>query len=207
MRNPSLVVSIPVLHCWSKLLRSRIVRDSGVVTQKIGGLLETCCARLIRYEAFPEDSEDATILFLNEDIDTVPERHAFLGNYRRFCADVIEVLVRKTPVEAMEHILGQATTVFQNLYNDQPPFQRKFVKQSVDSYLISLAQSFSKNSTPVLYMDAQVTIIDSALKGYLKWLNSQGADPQEDVCPNYIASMLSLIIELGTHTKYYGRIF
>lgn len=91
----------------------------------IGGLLEICCTRLIRYEAFSEDSEDVTILFLNEDVDTVPEKHAFLGNYRRFCVDIIDVLVRRTPVEAMEHILGQATNVFQSLYNDQPPFNRK----------------------------------------------------------------------------------
>lgn len=80
---------------------------------------------MIRYESFPEDSEDVTILFLNEDIDTIPERHAFLGNYRRFCAEVIDTLVRKTPVEALEHILGQATNMFQTLYNDQPPFQGK----------------------------------------------------------------------------------
>ena len=65
-------------------------------------------------------------LLLNEDIDTVPERHAFLGNYRRFCADVIEVLVRSTPSEAMEHILSQATNMFQSLYSNQPPFERKF---------------------------------------------------------------------------------
>ncbi|KAF2792108.1 ARM repeat-containing protein [Melanomma pulvis-pyrius CBS 109.77] len=165
LRNPSLVVSIPVLHCWSKLLRSRIVRDSSVVTQMIGGLLEVCCSRLIRYESFPEDSQDVTLLFLYEDIDTVPERHAFLGNYRRFCADVIEVLVRRTPVEAMEHILAQATEMFQKLYNDQPPFQ---------------PQTFSKQSPPVLQVDAQVTVIDAALKGYLKWLSIQGSDPQED---------------------------
>ncbi|KAJ4290974.1 karyopherin [Kalmusia sp. IMI 367209] len=165
LRNPSLVVSIPVLHCWTKLLRSRIVRDSAVVTQMVGGLLETCCARLIRYEVFPEDSEDVTILFLNEDIDTVPERHAFLGNYRRFCADVIDVLVRRTPVEAMEHILAQATNTLQGLYNGQPAFQ---------------AQNFTKHSAPVLKVDAQVTIIDAALKGYLKWLATHGDEPQED---------------------------
>lgn len=164
-RNPSLVVSIPVLHCWTKLLRSRIVRESPVVTQMVGGLLEICCARLVRYEVFPEDSEDVTILFLNEDIDTVPERHAFLGNYRRFCADVIDVLVRRTPVEAMEHILGQATNTLQGLYSDQPPFQ---------------PQTFTKHSAPVLKVDAQVTIIDAALKGYLKWLSTHGNEPQED---------------------------
>ncbi|KAF2470325.1 ARM repeat-containing protein [Lindgomyces ingoldianus] len=164
-RNPSLVVSIPILHCWTKLLRSRIVRDSDVVTQMIGGLLATCCERLVRYEVFPEDSQDPTFLFLNEDIDTVPERHAFLGNYRRFCADIIEVLVRRTPVEAMEHILGQATTMFQNLYRDRPSFQ---------------PSNFSKHSQPVLLVDAQITVIDAGLKGYLKWLSTQGVDPQED---------------------------
>src|SRR3954452_1214445 len=131
MQNPSLVVSIAPLHAWTKLLRSQIVRDSDVVTPMIGGLLETCCSRLFRYEAFPDGADDATLLFLNEDIDTIPERHAFLGNYRRFCADIIDVLVRKTPVEAMEHILGQATNMLQNLYNVQPPFQ---------------PQTFSKNS-------------------------------------------------------------
>lgn len=166
-RNPSLVVSIPVLHCWTKLLRSRIVRDSAVVTGMVGGLLETCCERLIRYEVFPEDSEDVTILFLNEDIDTVPERHAFLGNYRRFCADVIDVLVRRTPVEAMEHILGQAMSTLTELYSEQ---------QSTGFN----PQNFSKHSPSVLKVDAQVTIIDAALKGYLKWLTTHGTEPQED---------------------------
>ncbi|CAO2656045.1 Nn.00g048480.m01.CDS01 [Neocucurbitaria sp. VM-36] len=165
MRNPSLVVSIPVLHCWTKLLRSRIVRDSDVVNSMVGGLLETCCARLIRYESLPEETADVTLQFLNEDIDTVPERHAFLGNYRRFCADVIEVLVRRTPVEAMEHILGQATNMLQNLYSNQPPFQ---------------PQNFSKHSPPVLQVDAQVTVIEAAVKGFMKWIQIQGDDAQED---------------------------
>ncbi|CAE7210898.1 hypothetical protein CFE70_009364 [Pyrenophora teres f. teres 0-1] len=165
MRNPSLVVSIPVLHCWTKLLRSSIVRDSDVVNSMVGGLLETCCARLIRYESLPEDTEDITLQFLNEDIDTVPERHAFLGNYRRFCAEVIEVLVRKTPVEAMEHILAQATSMLQNLYRDQPPFQR---------------QTFTKNSYQVLQVDAQVTVIEAALKGYMKWQQSTGEEGLEN---------------------------
>ncbi|KAF2846049.1 ARM repeat-containing protein, partial [Plenodomus tracheiphilus IPT5] len=165
MRNPSLVVSIPVLHCWTKLLRSRIVRDSEVVNSMVGGLLETCCARLVRYENLPEDSEDVTLQFLNEDIDTIPERHAFLGNYRRFCADVVETLVRRTPAEAMEHILAQATSMLQNLYRDQPAFQPR---------------TFSKNAYPVLQVDAQVTVIEAALKGYMKWMQAHGEEAIPD---------------------------
>jgi exportin-5 len=163
-RNPSLIVSIPILHCWTKLLRSPIVRDSEVVSSMIGGLLETCCSRLVRYEAFPDDSDDPTLLFLNEDIDTIPEKHAFLGNYRRFCADVVEILVRRTPIEAMEHILGQSTALFQNLYSGQRAFA---------------PQTFSKHSSPVLRVDAQITVIDASLKGYLKWLMSDDADAQQ----------------------------
>lgn len=165
MRNPSLVVSIPVLHCWTKLLRSPVVRENDTIKSMIGGLLETSCSRLIRYESLPEDTEDVTLQFLSEDIDTVPERHAFLGNYRRFCADMIETLVRWMPIEAMEYILGQATNILSNLYQDQPPFQ---------------PQTFAKNSATVLRVDAEVTVIDAALKGYLKWLTTQGEDMQED---------------------------
>jgi exportin-5 len=165
MRNPSLVVSIPVLHCWTKLLRSPIVRENDTIKSMIGGLLETSCSRLIRYESLPEDSDDVTVQFLNEDIDTIPERHAFLGNYRRFCADMIETLVRWMPVEATEHILVQATSILQNLYQGQPSFRPELC---------------SKNSLTVLRVDAEVTVIDAALKGYLKWLTTQGADMQED---------------------------
>ncbi|KAH7393781.1 armadillo-type protein [Phaeosphaeria sp. MPI-PUGE-AT-0046c] len=165
MRNPSLVVSIPVLHCWTKLLRSPVVRENDTIKSLIGGLLETSCSRLIRYESLPEDTDDVTLQFLNEDIDTVPERHAFLGNYRRFCADMIETLVRWIPVEAMEHILGQATDIFQNLYRNQPAFS---------------PEAFTKNSPTVLRVDAQITVIDAALKGYLKWLSSHGENMQED---------------------------
>lgn len=125
-RNPSLFVSIPVLHCWSKLVKSRYVRDDGTIEQMIVPLLQICCTRLIRYESFPEDSEDVTILFLDEDVDTVPDRHAFLGNYRRYCTEVIETVVKKLPVEAMTHVLGQASNVLVNLYSDLPPFSRMF---------------------------------------------------------------------------------
>ena len=165
MRNPSLVVSIPALHCWTKLLRSRIVRDSEAVTTMVAGLLETCCARLVRYESLPEDSEDITLQFLHEDIDTTPERHAFLGNYRRFCADIVETLVRRTPAEAMEHILAQATSMLQNISREHATFQ---------------PQTFSKNAYPVLRVDAQVTVIEAALKGYMKWIQAPGEDAHDN---------------------------
>src|SRR5437762_3110294 len=88
VRNESLMVSIPVLSIWARLLRSETIANSDAVTNLIGPLLEICSSRLIRYEWLPEDSENATLLFLQEDIDTMPERHAFLGNYRRYCVQI-----------------------------------------------------------------------------------------------------------------------
>ncbi|KAF2085421.1 ARM repeat-containing protein [Saccharata proteae CBS 121410] len=164
LRHPSLTVSIPVLHAWTRLLRCRPIRDSDTVMQMIGGLLELCSQRLMRYENLPEDSEDPTVVLLSEDIDTIPERHAFLGNYRRYCVDIVEVIVRRVPVEAMQHILGQATNLFQTLYQGQPAFD---------------PQTFSKNSTAVLRVDAQITVIDAAMRGYLKWLDGHSSDPQK----------------------------
>ena len=93
-----------------------------VVASLTAPLLETCTQRLVRYEALPEDSNDPTILFLNEDIDTLPERHAFVGNYRRYCSQVIELVVQKRPHEAIPHILSRVDFILDNLYRGVSPF-------------------------------------------------------------------------------------
>ena len=123
--NPSLFVSIPALHCWTRLLRSRAIQKAPFFVPMAGQLMALCSSRLIKYEQFPEDSEDVTILFLHEDLDTIPERHAFLGNYRRYCSDIIDTIVRAIPTEAISLILSRATEAFQNLYSGQPPFRRE----------------------------------------------------------------------------------
>lgn len=121
-QSPSFVISIPVLVTWTRLLRSDIVGSSPSINSLIGPLLELCSARLLRYESLPEDFDDASLLFLLEDIDTVPERHAFLGNYRRYSVQVIELVVRQRQSDALYHILGQVDKALQSLYQGQPPF-------------------------------------------------------------------------------------
>jgi exportin-5 len=61
-------------------------------------------------------------MFLNEDIDTVPERHAFVGNYRRYCSAIIETIVQKRPQEAIPHILLGVDNNLDALYNGVEPF-------------------------------------------------------------------------------------
>lgn len=122
IQHQSLTVSIPVLHVWSKLLASERIGNTDLVIGLIPSLLSICTQRLVRWESLPEDSEDPTVVFLNEDIDTVPERHVFVGNYRRYCSSVIETIVQKRPEEAIPHILSGVDANLNNLYEGVEPF-------------------------------------------------------------------------------------
>ena len=131
MRNQSLHVSIPALHLWVKLLSSEKTGNSLAVIDLFSDLLETCSHRLVRFESLPVDSSNPSIIFLNEDVDTMPERHAFLGNYARFCNQVVELVVQKQPIDALYHILGQADQVLDHVYDGEPPFQGMEVFRAV----------------------------------------------------------------------------
>ncbi|KAL9125608.1 MAG: hypothetical protein Q9217_005205 [Psora testacea] len=157
MKNDSLQISIPALHLWVKFLHSEMISKSPAVQAVVGDLLETCSHRLVRYEALPQGTTNPSIIFLNEDIETMPERHAFLGNYARFCNQVIELVVQQQPIDALYHILGQADQMLNHLYDAEPPF---------------IPSAYSKHSIPWLKTDAQFTVIEAALKGCLKWLTS-----------------------------------
>ncbi|KAL9114115.1 MAG: hypothetical protein Q9227_001887 [Pyrenula ochraceoflavens] len=163
--DTNLVVSIPALHSWVKIWASKTLGESVPVWSVVGELLETASRRIIRYEHFPEDSDDPTIVFLNEDIDTTPERHAFLGNYRRFCFQIIEGITERRPREAITHILAQTDT---NL--DQ--------WQELDAqYDPTRAET---KSTQQLQVDAQCTVVEAALRGYSRWVANRGKNPQQD---------------------------
>jgi exportin-5 len=85
-------------------------------------LLELCSQRLIRYEALPAEADVPALQFLNEDLDTVPDRHAFLGNYARFCREIVDAIVYKQPLEALQYILGKTDKVLENIHNGQSQF-------------------------------------------------------------------------------------
>lgn len=165
-QNQSLVVSIPILVTWCRLLNHHSLGPNIAATASvIGPLLEVCSARLIRYESLPEDSEDPTIRLLFEDTDTFPERHLFLGNYRRYASQIIETIVFLKVSDAMGHILGQAENVLSHLHDNFPPLDMA---------------NYSKVSQPVLQVDARATVIEAALKGYSKWRAGLGHDGKED---------------------------
>lgn len=116
VQHQSLMVSIPAVVTWSKLLHDKALQPGERFRDMIGPLLEVSISRLVRYEHLPEESEDPCVLFLMEDTDTMPERHAFLGNYRRYTAQVIEAIVQLELFKAVTHILSSTEGVLQNLY-------------------------------------------------------------------------------------------
>ncbi|KAM6518115.1 karyopherin [Fusarium solani] len=164
VQHQSLMVSIPVLVTWTRLLSMRSIGPSELVSPLIGSLLEICSSRLVRYENLPEDTQEPTFLFLMEDTDTIPERHAFLGNYRRYSSQVIEAIVQLKLVDAISHILGRTEELLQHLYDGQPPLDK---------------QTYFKHSMPVLRVDSQFTVIEATLKGYAKWRKNRPAEHQQ----------------------------
>lgn len=183
VQSQSLVVSIPVLVTWTRILRNNLI--SGLVDNPhlIGNLLEVCSLRLIRYESLPEDTEDPTYLLLMEDTDTVPERHAFLGNYRRYSSQVIESIVQLKLADAFYHILTQAENVLGTLYDGQPPLDGKHAAHArlvnAPPLIHRQVTKYSKNSMSVLKVDAHFTVVESALKGYVKWRSARRQSPEE----------------------------
>lgn len=170
LQSKSLVVSIPVLHSWTKILASDNTRLSNHVFQALGMLVQTCSARLLRYESISEaDGErDETIQFLFDDFDTKPERHAFLGNYRRYCINIIQTIARTRPNEAMDHVLEQMRAM---LESGPYTFGRGFDSAAYD-----------KSQLSVLQLDAQYQVVSSALKGYSAWLDDTATiDPGNEL--------------------------
>ncbi len=128
-QSESLVVSIPILLTWTRLLSHRSLGPAAAEMPLIVNLLELCSRRLIRYESFPEDSTDPVYVLLVEDTDTIPERHAFLGNYRRYSSSIIESIVHLKMSDAFSHILGRTEAALNTLYDGQPPLNREFHDQ------------------------------------------------------------------------------
>jgi exportin-5 len=174
VQNESLHVSIPSLHLFAQILGSEQSADLPALSDLIGPLLEICTQRSIRYEYLPESSGHPALAFLNEDIETVPERHAFLGNYARYGKDIVVSIVKKRPFEALYHILGQADGVLCNPYVGMAPFG---------------PADYKKTSIAALKVDAQCSVVDASLHAYTKWCSDIRAKPEDAATNKQVQSM------------------
>ncbi|KAF2666914.1 ARM repeat-containing protein [Microthyrium microscopicum] len=151
--HPSLLVSLPVLDVWLRLLRSRTPQFTNIINESMGALLELCTSRALKFDSLSEDSGNATVAFLASDCDTVAQRELILGQYRTACVHTIEIVVRRVPLDAMKHILDEAATFFHSL--SSRPFSR---------------ETYSKPSPESLQADTHFTAIEAGSRGCLKWL-------------------------------------
>lgn len=184
MQHQSLTVSIPCLHLWSRLLQHSKISNMDFVQEQTPHFLNICTQRLLRWECLPTESDDPTVQFLLEDIDTVPERHAFVGNYRRYCSSIIEIITFKRPQEAVREILARVDTNLDNLYSGVEPFSSE-CQQSNELWTLRLinftVETFTKSSIPLMRADAQFAVVEAVIKGYNKWVSAHGKAPQRDV--------------------------
>jgi len=197
--HDSLAISIPALNLWTKILRSETLGQVEAVQPFTPRLLELATTRLIRvhisslanipvtdvmryilqYESMAEDSTNPSVVFLNEDLDTIPERHAFLGNYRRFCSSIVESITRRRPFEAFPFIISNVDNTLSSLYSNEPPFACK--SRHSTAHIIThgeaVVEQYKKNSMPFLHVDAQFSVVEAALKGYMKWADANALEP------------------------------
>ncbi|KAF3931867.1 Exportin-5 [Dactylella cylindrospora] len=160
-KQESLTVSQHTINAWARILRKEGLRDHPTVHALAPDLIRLCDERLLRYESLPSDSQNPSYLFLFEDFETTPERHSFLGNYRRYLSSIIDSLVRRRPFDVFPFILQNLDTAISEMLKDMP-------QQSAENYV--------KNSDFFLKTDAKFTVVDAALKGYIRWFTSL---PQE----------------------------
>ncbi|KAI5196351.1 hypothetical protein E4T39_07845 [Aureobasidium subglaciale] len=153
-QHDSLLVSIPVLHSFTKLLVAKSPTISTIMRQKVAILLGTCSQRLIKYESLT-DEELPVILYLNEDFENPPELHSFLGNYRRYCITVIESIAFYMPQEAVGHILDQTVQMIDTICQEfRPPFP---------------TLGPAKTPIPVLQLESQASVLRSTMNGFITW--------------------------------------
>jgi exportin-5 len=166
LQHKSMSVSLPVLHSWTKLMVKQDAVIAGFVTSALGVLIQTCSARLLRYESLPEDFDDEIVQWLYEDYDTVPERHSFQGNYRRYCNTVIQTIARTRPLEALSHVFQQLREMLET-----GPYTGG---RGFDS------AAYNKTSLSTLQFEAQYQVALSTLKGYSMWLADVASLQPED---------------------------
>jgi len=142
--------------------------------ERLALLLGISSQRLIRYESFLQRSDLPVIAYLNEDFETLPELHAFLGNYRRYCHNIIEGIACAMPQEAVTYILDQTVRVVESTCRDfRPPFQSKQRIEHARDFVLTARADEQGYMTPlpVLQLEAQSSVLRSTLNGFGQWLS------------------------------------
>ncbi|KAF4549714.1 Hypothetical protein D9617_20g027700 [Elsinoe fawcettii] len=160
-QSDSLLVSIPVLHVLSDAIATKHKNVRTLLQQADSILMDTCLVRLIKFESLPPDTGHPILKYLHEDFETLPELHAFLGNYRRYCTRVIERISQERPVEAITYLIQQMRDMFDTV-------------DGLRGTSTNTGQSaYSKNDIPIVQLEANYLAVKAALSGYSRWVNGK----------------------------------
>ncbi|KAJ8100486.1 armadillo-type protein [Lipomyces tetrasporus] len=150
-QHESLIISGLSLQFWCSLLRVEELASRPEVGALLPRLLELTAERIIRYERVEEPT--ATKKFLDIDFDSMPEVHAFLGNYRRFIDDIARLVVCRMPINSL-----------------------LWLDMRLDKFFSSWHGWHSEGSPAALQKDpqflvayAQFSMVDAALRGISRW--------------------------------------
>ena len=105
VEHPSLEVSMPIMYTMSKLYAEWHSKLRDALMMVMGPYIKVGTERLLRYDLFPEDSNEPSVLFSAYDSEDFPERHAMIGNYRKYCKTTVECIAERRPREASEYVI------------------------------------------------------------------------------------------------------
>jgi exportin-5 len=152
-QHESLIVSIPTVHAWTKILGSGKWRKSSSVAACVGPLLQFASRRTIQYDLMGDDSDEPAVIFVNDEIEISTERSGFFTNYRRLCYQTIELICYTHMAQAIPYLLSQVDAELDQLQHVDSAFNPATFSQS----LISLR------------LDAQLSNVESAFRGFSSW--------------------------------------
>jgi len=152
-RHPSPLVSYNALLLCSKFVKNL---TSDPIMASLEPLLEVCGDRLASFELieYPTPEQAIMLRFLDADFDSLPERHAFAGNFRRVAADLVRIIVSMRPVDAIQWIQVRMS---------------RFLDSKPDGSHRDILGFCRRSSPAYIAADALFLLVESALKGVKRW--------------------------------------
>lgn len=154
-QHQSLIVSASGMQAWDVLLKNQDWLESQAVTQCIGPILGLAMSRAAQYNHFPEDSEEASVLFVNDFIELFPERQGFYLNYLKTCMSVIERICYAYLDQAIEHMLQET--------------EQSLLHLSAADAGLQIVNYNPRNNT-FLQADIQFNAVEAAARGIARWI-------------------------------------
>lgn len=148
--HPSLIVLGLLLQMWVTILRYDDLLLRAPIVAIIPDLLELAANRTINYQ---HDTDSPLRAFLDIDFDSLPDATLFLSNYKKFCEDIVRILVCKKPEEGLAWLEGRLELFF----------SLELGAECINQYRLDEKLRALNHGT------AQFNVIENCNRGILRW--------------------------------------